>query len=106
MRYFMEEAILFICILAIVLAGEFYLVQNVRYGCARNYYQHITYELRKSDFSGEVKDACCKQAKDRGYDLNIKMEDKPDGYVRVFLRYYICFWFFGKKEYIVDGYAR
>ena len=51
----------------------------MRYGSARTYYREAVYQLQKSDYSEEAKNQCYKEAKDRGYQVQIK--SKTTGYV-------------------------
>lgn len=67
--------------------------------------EHITGRLyinAESDYSEEAKNQCYKEAKDRGYQVQIK--SKTTGYVRVILQYDVVFPFGLRKKYMIDGY--
>lgn len=97
-----DEFILMLFFTALSFLGVFYLSQNVRYGSARTYYRETVYQLQKSDYLEEAKKLCYKEAKDRGYQVQI--ESKTAGYVHVVLRYEVLFPFGLRKEYVLDGY--
>ena len=102
MSRLVDEFILMLLFTALSFLLVFYLSQNVRYGSARTYYREAVYQLQKSDYSEEAKKQCNKEAKDRGYQLQIK--SKTTGYVRVILWYDVVFPFGLRKKYVIDGY--
>ena len=102
MSRLVDEFILMLLFTALSFLLVFYLSQNVRYGSARTYYREAVYQLQKSDYSEEAKKQCYKEAKDRGYQVQIK--SKTTGYVRVILWYDVVFPFGLRKKYVIDGY--
>ena len=68
--------------------------------------EHITGRLyincRKVIIRKKQKKQCYKEAKDRGYQVQIK--SKTTGYVRVILWYDVVFPFGLRKKYVIDGY--
>ena len=94
MSRLVDEFILMLLFTALSFLLVFYLSQNVRYGSV--------YQLQKSDYSEEAKKQCYKEAKDRGYQVQIK--SKTTGYVRVILWYDVVFPFGLRKKYVLDGY--
>lgn len=72
MSRLVDEFILMLLFTALSFLLVFYLSQNVRYGSARTYYREAVYQLQKSDYSEEAKNQCYKEAKDRGYQVQIK----------------------------------
>ena len=102
MSRLVDEFILMLLFTALSFLLVFYLSQNVRYGSARTYYREAVYQLQKSDYSEEAKNQCYKEAKDRGYQVQIT--SKTTGYVRVILQYDVVFPFGLRKKYMIDGY--
>ena len=72
MSRLVDEFILMLLFTALSFLLVFYLSQNVRYGGARTYYREAVYQLQKSDYSEEAKKQCYKEAKDRGYQVQIE----------------------------------
>lgn len=75
MSRLVDEFILMLLFTALSFLLVFYLSQNVRYGSARTYYREAVYQLQKSDYSEEAKKQCYKEAKDRGYQVQIKSKN-------------------------------
>ena len=87
--------------------GVSYVLQNMQYSSARDYYHLVIRQMENSDFDQTVVKACEEDAKKRGYRLQIRQYKGNQRDARILLEFEYQFPMTQqKKQYVIDGYAR
>ncbi len=99
-----------LCILLIIFmwVGVTYVMQNIQYSSAKQFYNSVIVKLENSDFSEGVLDQCREKAKEKGYDLMIETFDSGgETDARVILAFVYEYPVLQvKQNYTIEGYAR
>lgn len=84
------------------------MTQNIQYSTAKQFYENVIKQLEDNEFEKMLIESCKKEAKEKGYDLEIVLyEEKQSKDAKVTMRFTYLFPIIQKKRTCqIEGYAR